>query len=1282
MELLKSLKEKKPVLKGRINTNFQIGLVFFSIITFISIFLLNSGLQAQPNKIGINFKISNYGNTTAKTDPAVAYNSQDDEYFVVWFDETNQQVWGRIISGSDPANSTTNSFRIDGGYAIDPARPAVAYNSDNNQYFVIWETSGSPVQYITGRAYDAQGNALDTSTLTYWPGWSARVEYCPDNSQYLIVYINFKNVNGFWVNANYRMGASYPFLIGDSKINIKGIGLAKGSDQYFMAVWGAQWDYNNEEYSGIRGNFIHATQNLGSNSFQISWYDGQWYGASYPAVAFNPDTKKYLVIWRDTRHHQNPYDNHSIYGQYVDQATTQQFHQNNFQITPKSTTVDKQNPAIVFDKAHNSFLATWDQDDIYGQMVQDTTTVGQPLAISTAANSQNSSQLVFNSTRDEIACVWEDHRFSPAEIYGQRIGIVQSIFVDKPAAGDVWNAGSTRYIRWHCHNFTDSVRILISYDGYNPQFWVAVDFMKNTPNDGSYEWIVPNNPSKNCVIMIIDARDGDPVGYSGVFEITGSTASITVLAPNGGENLQAGSEYEIQWTSSNFNDPVRIDLFCDTAWDGVAENIPNSGSHIWTVPNISSTNCLIYVGVYVPGDPDEPDLVPPYDFSDAPFAISSADTGNTQAGFEVPVTLSDDVNVIFDEVTTAGNTTLDTSHAGPQPPNNFVVHPQSAPMFYDINTTASYSGWIHININYDDTELDTEMENLLRLFKYIEPHSEWLGITTSVDIENNFIHGQTDSLSVFAIMFETGDAGEEGTIVTNCDDSGPGSLRDAILYANNNPGPDTIRFQIPASAPGYDSAIGVWMIAPQSVLPTITESLCVDGFSQKEFIGEDTNPDGPEIWLNGELAGQYAHGLRSTAAETEILGLTISNFQNAGIGLHDVDGGRISGCYVGVDYSGSGAAANHYGIWLGNNTCHVTISPSDTFKNVISGNLYGGIVVADTSSHINILGNIIGLNRTGMYPIGNGNYGGIRIEGQCDSVAVFDNWIGGNKFGISIFNSQHITIGNNFIGSNKIDNEILELGNESYGLWLALEAHDNLITENFIRFNGSYGVYIEGTNTICNRVSHNHISGNGWYGIYNESGGNLELAPPVISSASATSVIGTAIPNATVEIYTDPEDEGLIFQGETNSDASGNFTWNGAITGPFTNVTAIAIDDSGNTSAFSQVAVITNVENLAESNSPETFSLSQNYPNPFNPNTTIQFDIPFTGKQMIKVQLRIYNLSGELIRTLVNEEKSPGIYQVHWDGMDETGNQVASGIYLCQFRAGDFNHSRKMILMK
>ncbi|MEA2062470.1 MAG: T9SS type A sorting domain-containing protein, partial [Gemmatimonadota bacterium] len=88
----------------------------------------------------------------------------------------------------------------------------------------------------------------------------------------------------------------------------------------------------------------------------------------------------------------------------------------------------------------------------------------------------------------------------------------------------------------------------------------------------------------------------------------------------------------------------------------------------------------------------------------------------------------------------------------------------------------------------------------------------------------------------------------------------------------------------------------------------------------------------------------------------------------------------------------------------------------------------------------------------------------------------------------------------------------------------------------------------------------------------------------------------------------------------------------------------------------------------------------QNFPNPFNPSTTIAYDIP-DGKTVM-VSLQVFNLRGQLLRTLVDEEKEAGTYQIQWDGKDSRGGPVSSGIYFYRIRAGDFARVRKMVILK
>jgi hypothetical protein len=93
---------------------------------------------------------------------------------------------------------------------------------------------------------------------------------------------------------------------------------------------------------------------------------------------------------------------------------------------------------------------------------------------------------------------------------------------------------------------------------------------------------------------------------------------------------------------------------------------------------------------------------------------------------------------------------------------------------------------------------------------------------------------------------------------------------------------------------------------------------------------------------------------------------------------------------------------------------------------------------------------------------------------------------------------------------------------------------------------------------------------------------------------------------------------------------------------------------------------------------PRFFYLAQNYPNPFNPSTTIQFSLPRASQ----VRLTVYNLLGRQVRELANGYFGAGPHEVVWDGDDENGQTVATGIYLYRMTAGDFVEQRKMLLIK
>ncbi len=96
-------------------------------------------------------------------------------------------------------------------------------------------------------------------------------------------------------------------------------------------------------------------------------------------------------------------------------------------------------------------------------------------------------------------------------------------------------------------------------------------------------------------------------------------------------------------------------------------------------------------------------------------------------------------------------------------------------------------------------------------------------------------------------------------------------------------------------------------------------------------------------------------------------------------------------------------------------------------------------------------------------------------------------------------------------------------------------------------------------------------------------------------------------------------------------------------------------------------------------NRPLAFALGQNIPNPFNPLTAITYDVPAGGAD---VNISIYDVSGRRVRELVNERRNPGSWSVHWDGDDDRGQRVASGVYFYRMRAGEFVDTKKMVLLK
>ncbi|KAA3606535.1 MAG: T9SS C-terminal target domain-containing protein [Calditrichaeota bacterium] len=180
------------------------------------------------------------------------------------------------------------------------------------------------------------------------------------------------------------------------------------------------------------------------------------------------------------------------------------------------------------------------------------------------------------------------------------------------------------------------------------------------------------------------------------------------------------------------------------------------------------------------------------------------------------------------------------------------------------------------------------------------------------------------------------------------------------------------------------------------------------------------------------------------------------------------------------------------------------------------------------------------------------------------------------------------------------------------------------------------------------------------------------------------------VENAGFEVYRKSEKEEdfkLISSFKTNTELKGLGTSAQGKIYSFTDENVILgetyfyklVDVSFNGEKESHNEILITVESQEEF-TIQNLKLGQNFPNPFNPETEITYQIP----KKSFVTISIFNLQGQLVRELVKKRKAQGTYKVSWDGTDESGNRVSSGIYFYQLKTGngDFTQTKKMLLLK
>jgi hypothetical protein len=332
--------------------------------------------------------------------------------------------------------------------------------------------------------------------------------------------------------------------------------------------------------------------------------------------------------------------------------------------------------------------------------------------------------------------------------------------------------------------------------------------------------------------------------------------------------------------------------------------------------------------------------------------------------------------------------------------------------------------------------------------------------------------------------------------VTNTNDSGAGSLRQAILDSNTNAGADTIAFSIGS---------GPQTIAPIADLPPVNDAVTIDATTQPGFSGT------PLITLSGAGTGSGL-GLKIAAGTTTVRGLVVNNCSLNAIEFIINGNNHLEGCYIGTDATGSAAVPNFDGVKVFSISGCIIGGTTAAARNVISGNNDAGVDVAGVSATGNtVQGNYIGTNAAGTAALPNVN-NGVYVNSKLTKVggltAAERNIISGNAGnGVVILNDNTITgtlVQGNYIGLdaggaaavpnglsgvrvlNTSNHSIggaatgagnLISGNTGSGVFISdLVATGNVIEGNLI---GGFGIGNGGKGILINLSSGNTVGGTG-----------------------------------------------------------------------------------------------------------------------------------------------------------------------------------------------------------
>lgn len=783
---------------------------------------------------------------------------------------------------------------------------------------------------------------------------------------------------------------------------------------------------------------------------------------------------------------------------------------------------------------------------------------------------------------------------------------------------------------------------------------------------------------------------------------------LAVLSPNGGEQLLSGEKLKVKWVNTVPIETVRFEYSVDNGktWKQVDDSLANTGIFDWTIPDLTSRSCLARIlsmdrlisdvsdSVFSIWQSPAIVVTQPRDgeiwYAKSTRTIEWSSTANARR-FNIGLSLD------------GGNTFI--------PLRENLAHVGS--FDFQVPDIESSKGVVRVIDNEDSTCVGASGG----FFRIIKLHGTVV-VNTMVDK----IAPMEPTVTLReAISFANGSRSPSHSELSSVLCS-PGKIQPDTIVFDPFVFPSDHRVTIyifPEPLPSLSSGKDIIDASDGDI---VLDGRNLSGWANGLIIASDSNQVKGLSILNFPANGIFINGCANIIGGNRLYGNgaigegnVLSSNKESGVALGEIAKGNIiRGNLIGTDRTGAQVfeKIQSSGIYVAPGAEHNIVGGLTAGeRNVLSGNDRAGVNIRANGNLV--FGNLIGTDITGRQTLGRQRFGiwlelGASENKIGDKLAAGWNVIcGSSESGIIVYDSASKSniVAGNWIGTNS---HLDYLGNAASGIFFGggasnihIGTQDSAAT-NVIAFN-RWGVSCQGGKSQF--LKRNAIFSNREDGIVVSDQAEVHIENCTIVNNMRTGVnifssdvwINSTILWNNVDEIAGQAPRGVEYSAIEDGDSlgsHGNINSNPQFVNQRENnlrltLSSICIDsgdpilpldpdssraDMGAYHFYHEMTFIS-AKTLYM---PKEFRLHQNYPNPFNAETIIRYELP----QKSSVKLGLYNLSGQEIAREVDTEQDAGSYLLRWDGRDQKGLMVASGIYLVQFEAGVFLQVKKAVLVR